>query len=106
MKSLSRRAVTTLTATVALGAGLVTVAPSASAQNCITSGYSNGYRSWCAPAAGGTHFRTVTTCRDAWRPAQLYTVHGSWQVQGGNSWSYALCRSGDSPVGVAIQKGS
>ncbi|MFW5469242.1 hypothetical protein ACOCJ4_04265 [Knoellia sp. CPCC 206435] len=106
MNSILRRAAGSVVSTAAIAVGLVVVAPAASAQNCIASGYSNGYRSWCAPAAGGTHFRTVTTCRDAWRPAQLYTVAGSWEVQGGDRWSYALCRSGDSPTGVTIQKGS
>jgi len=106
MSSTLRRISGSVATTAVLGLGLVALAPSASAQNCIASGYSNGYRSWCAPAAGGTYFRTVTTCRDSWRPAQLYNVAGSWEIQGGNSWSYALCRSGDNPTGVVIQKGS
>ena len=98
MFAAARRPLSVMLATAGLAvACTVAVAPAAHAQNCIASGYGNGYRIWCAPGEPGDDFRAVTKCRLSSSYA-TYVVRGAWVRQGSNNWSYGLCPAGWYPI--------
>ncbi len=102
------RRVTALAATAASIGALLIAAPAAQAGNCISSYYSGGgqtgFRAWCGSAAAGSQFRQITVCQTGYAPVRSYTVYGDFERNGGSRWSYALCRSGDTPANSYIDK--